>query len=42
MTAVRLGEIQAHHGLPINAVDFARGTLRFGLVEVVYEWAKVP
>ncbi|KAG6547499.1 hypothetical protein Mapa_010947 [Marchantia paleacea] len=40
MTAVRLGEIQAHHGLPINAVDFARATLRFGLVEVVYEWAK--
>ncbi|KAL2653895.1 hypothetical protein R1flu_022023 [Riccia fluitans] len=39
-TAVRLGEIQAHHGLPVNAVDFARATLRFGLVEVVYEWAK--
>lgn len=36
-----LGEVQAHHGLPINPVDFARATLRFGLVEVVYEWAKV-
>ncbi|CAM6105247.1 unnamed protein product [Calypogeia fissa] len=39
-TAVMLGEVQAHHGLPINPVDFARATLRFGLVEVVYEWAK--
>ncbi|KAL3685939.1 hypothetical protein R1sor_003961 [Riccia sorocarpa] len=39
-TAVRLGEIQAHYGLPVNPVDYARATLRFGLVEVVYEWAK--
>lgn len=39
-TAIRLGDIQAKHGLPINPEDYARDTLKFGLVEVVYEWAK--
>ncbi|KAJ7561237.1 hypothetical protein O6H91_03G020200 [Diphasiastrum complanatum] len=38
--AIRLGEIQAHHGLQINPEDYARDALKFGLMEVVYEWAK--
>ena len=40
-TAVRLGEIQAGYNLPIDPEEYARGALKFGLVEVVYEWAKV-
>lgn len=39
-TAVRLGELQASFGLPINPEDYANDSLKFGLVEVVYEWAK--
>lgn len=39
-TAIRLGEIQASHGLPIHPEDYARHSLKFGLVEAVYEWAK--
>jgi antiviral helicase SKI2 len=39
-TALRLGEVQASFGLPINPEDYASDTLKFGLVEVVYEWAK--
>jgi len=39
-TAFRLGELQASFGLPINPKDYANDSLKFGLVEVVYEWAK--
>jgi antiviral helicase SKI2 len=39
-TALRLGEVQASFGLPINPEDYVSDTLKFGLVEVVYEWAK--
>ncbi|XP_043721889.1 DExH-box ATP-dependent RNA helicase DExH11 isoform X1 [Telopea speciosissima] len=39
-TAIRLGELQAHFKLPINPEEYARDNLKFGLVEVVYEWAK--
>eukprot|EP01018_Ginkgo_biloba_P034639 Gb_30711 [translate_table: standard] len=39
-TALRLGELQARFGLPVNPGDYARDSLKFGLVEVVYEWAK--
>jgi len=40
-TAIRLGELQAQFNLPINPDEYARENLKFGLVEVVYEWAKV-
>ncbi|MED6204578.1 Antiviral helicase ski2 [Stylosanthes scabra] len=39
-TAIRLGELQAHFNLPINPQEYAQENLKFGLVEVVYEWAK--
>ncbi|KAJ4965981.1 hypothetical protein NE237_017830 [Protea cynaroides] len=39
-TAKRLGELQAHFKLPIDPDEYARDNLKFGLVEVVYEWAK--
>ncbi|KAK7333272.1 hypothetical protein VNO80_30037 [Phaseolus coccineus] len=39
-TAIRLGELQAQFNLPINPADYAQENLKFGLVEVVYEWAK--
>ncbi|KAH7404973.1 hypothetical protein KP509_15G051600 [Ceratopteris richardii] len=39
-TAIRLGSLQAEHGLNIIPQDYAHDTLKFGLVEVVYEWAK--
>ncbi|XP_031255224.1 DExH-box ATP-dependent RNA helicase DExH11 isoform X2 [Pistacia vera] len=39
-TAIRLGELQAHFKLQIDPVEYARENLKFGLVEVVYEWAK--
>ncbi|XP_058198935.1 DExH-box ATP-dependent RNA helicase DExH11 [Rhododendron vialii] len=39
-TAVRLGELQAQRGVQINPEEYARDNLKFGLVEVVYEWAK--
>ncbi|KAI3857454.1 hypothetical protein MKW92_033091 [Papaver armeniacum] len=39
-TAIRLGELQAHFNLPISAEEYAQDNLKFGLVEVVYEWAK--
>ncbi|KAL2568339.1 hypothetical protein AAZV13_18G062500 [Glycine max] len=39
-TAIRLGELQAHFNLPINPAEYAQENLKFGLVEVVYEWAK--
>ena len=40
-TAIRLGELQAGFNLQINPEEYATENLKFGLVEVVYEWAKV-
>ncbi|KAH9661753.1 DExH-box ATP-dependent RNA helicase DExH11 [Citrus sinensis] len=39
-TAIRLGELQAHFKVQIDPEEYARDNLKFGLVEVVYEWAK--
>ncbi|CAB4282330.1 unnamed protein product [Prunus armeniaca] len=39
-TAIRLGELQGHFKVQINPEEYARENLKFGLVEVVYEWAK--
>ncbi|KAL9238723.1 hypothetical protein vseg_013107 [Gypsophila vaccaria] len=39
-TAIRLGELQAKFQLPVNPEEYAQDNLKFGLVEVVYEWAK--
>ncbi|XP_061374001.1 DExH-box ATP-dependent RNA helicase DExH11 isoform X2 [Gastrolobium bilobum] len=39
-TAIRLGELQAQFHLPINPEEYAHENLKFGLVQVVYEWAK--
>ncbi|KAM7256254.1 hypothetical protein ACFE04_011995 [Oxalis oulophora] len=39
-TAIRLGELQAHFKLQISPQEYAQENLKFGLVEVVYEWAK--
>ncbi|KAJ3685614.1 hypothetical protein LUZ61_014778 [Rhynchospora tenuis] len=39
-TAIRLGELQAHFKVAVDPQDYARDNLKFGLVEVVYEWAK--
>ncbi|CAL5426810.1 unnamed protein product [Camellia sinensis] len=38
--AIRLGELQAHCKVQINPEEYAQENLKFGLVEVVYEWAK--
>ena len=38
--AFAAGEIQMAHGIPIAADEFVETTLRFGLSEVVYEWAR--
>ena len=40
-TAIGLGELQAGFKVQINPEEYARENLKFGLVEVVYEWAKV-
>lgn len=40
-TAIRLGELQAQFKVPVDPEEYARDNLKFGLVEVVYEWAKV-
>lgn len=40
-TAIKLGELQAHYNLQIDPEEYAQENLKFGLVEVVYEWAKV-
>ena len=40
-TAVKLGELQADFKIQIEPQEYARENLKFGLVEVVYEWAKV-
>lgn len=39
-TAIRLGLLQADFNLPVDPEEYARENLKFGLVEVVYEWAK--
>ncbi|KAB2089405.1 hypothetical protein ES319_A03G058800v1 [Gossypium barbadense] len=39
-TAIRLGNLQAEFKLPITPEEYAQENLKFGLVEVVYEWAK--
>ncbi|OEL22541.1 DExH-box ATP-dependent RNA helicase DExH11 [Dichanthelium oligosanthes] len=39
-TAIRLGELQAQLKVPVDPQEYARDNLKFGLVEVVYEWAK--
>ncbi|XP_058099554.1 DExH-box ATP-dependent RNA helicase DExH11 isoform X2 [Magnolia sinica] len=39
-TAVRLAKLQAHFKVAVNPEDYVQDNLKFGLVEVVYEWAK--
>ncbi|KAG7949566.1 hypothetical protein I3843_13G069100 [Carya illinoinensis] len=39
-TAIRLGELQAQFQLQIDPEEYVKDNLKFGLVEVVYEWAK--
>ncbi|KAL9334093.1 hypothetical protein Peur_074232 [Populus x canadensis] len=39
-TAMRLGELQSNYNIQINPEEYANENLKFGLVEVVYEWAK--
>ncbi|WRX33604.1 DEAD/DEAH box helicase domain - like 8 [Theobroma cacao] len=39
-TAIRLGNLQAGFKLQITPEEYAKENLKFGLVEVVYEWAK--
>ncbi|KAJ4781291.1 ATP-dependent RNA helicase [Rhynchospora pubera] len=39
-TAIRLGELQAQFKVAVDPQDYARDNLKFGLVEVVYEWAR--
>lgn len=40
-TAIKLGELQAQFNLQIDPKEYVTENLKFGLVEVVYEWAKV-
>ncbi|XP_041998400.1 DExH-box ATP-dependent RNA helicase DExH11-like isoform X1 [Salvia splendens] len=39
-TAIRLGKLQAEFKVQVDPEEYARDNLKFGLVEVVYEWAK--
>ncbi|VAI55656.1 unnamed protein product [Triticum turgidum subsp. durum] len=39
-TAINLGQLQKRHEVPVDPEEYARDNLKFGLVEVVYEWAK--
>lgn len=39
-TAIKLGQLQAQLKVPVDPEEYARDNLKFGLVEVVYEWAK--
>ncbi|KNA02967.1 hypothetical protein SOVF_213570 [Spinacia oleracea] len=39
-TAITLGQLQEGFKIPVNPEEYARENLKFGLVEVVYEWAK--
>ncbi|WCJ20363.1 RNA helicase ATP-dependent SK12/DOB1 protein [Euphorbia peplus] len=38
--ALRLGQLQAQMNLQVDPEEYVRDNLKFGLVEVVYEWAK--
>ena len=40
-SAIRLGELQARLKVAVDPEEYAKENLKFGLVEVVYEWAKV-
>lgn len=40
-TAIILGKLQEQFKVAIDPQEYARDNLKFGLVEVVYEWAKV-
>lgn len=40
-TALRLGQLQAQFNLQVDPEEYVKENLKFGLVEVVYEWAKV-
>ena len=37
--ATNLGQLQKEHGLEIDPLEYCEGSLKFGLVHVVYEWA---
>lgn len=37
--ATNLGQLQKEQGLDIDPIEFCEGSLKFGLVHVVYEWA---
>ena len=37
--ATGLGQVQKDAGLPIDPGEYCDGSLKFGLVHVVYEWA---
>lgn len=39
-TAITLGQLQAQLKVPVDPEEYARDNLKFGLVEVVYKWAK--
>ncbi|AQK68640.1 DExH-box ATP-dependent RNA helicase DExH11 [Zea mays] len=39
-TAIKLGKLQSEFKVPVDPEEYARDNLKFGLVEVVYEWAK--
>jgi hypothetical protein len=41
-TAIRLGKLQQQCKVAVEPEEYAQENLKFGLVEVVYEWAKVP
>jgi antiviral helicase SKI2 len=37
--ATNLGQLQKEHGLDVDPIEYTEGSLKFGLVHVVYEWA---
>jgi antiviral helicase SKI2 len=37
--ATNLGQLQKEHGLEVDPIEYTEGSLKFGLVHVVYEWA---
>ncbi|KAL3530840.1 hypothetical protein ACH5RR_010162 [Cinchona calisaya] len=39
-TAIRLGQLQSDFKLQVDPEEYAKENLKFGLVRVVYEWAK--
>jgi len=38
--ALRLGQLQKEHGLEIDPEEYRASSLKFGVVHVVYEWAR--